>query len=357
MKTNFSAIFALLGACFLVSTFEMPAAEAVSTSAAAPGSSAKGTPVIQFETTFFDFGRITALGKVSGSFKFKNAGDGVLKLEPPKPSCGCTDAKATPDTLAPGQSGVITYTINLDHPTGQVQKTISIYSNDPKTPDVELTMQLDCTPLYEVNPKVLRIVLPPNKDEAQGIAMVTRNDGLPAEVDRLISSQPLVNAAVDASAKTDANVDRIKVTVHRPAKPTPKIMANIQLWANGETNHPLETLTAWCEIEGELSVSPAKIYWVIPNLGNSITNYPAESLTHVMKLTSVLDQPVKIKSVNTNIKGLNVQTVDKDGGKAFDLVLKFDELPHQFTTGTVTVETSSDTLPKLEVPVTVAAAQ
>ena len=38
-----------------------------------------GVPKIQFETNFFDFGKITTGEKLSGVFKFKNAGTGTLK--------------------------------------------------------------------------------------------------------------------------------------------------------------------------------------------------------------------------------------------------------------------------------------
>jgi hypothetical protein len=341
--------------CF-ISPLHAADAEPASTSAAT-SSATKRTPVIQFETTFYDFGKIPALGTVSGAFKFKNAGDGVLKIEPPKPSCGCTDAKVTPDTLAPGESGEISYKINLDHPTGQVQKTISIYSNDPKNPDIQLTMQLDCTPLYDLSPKTLRLVLPPGKNEVQGSFTVNRTDGQPAGIARLVSSQKSVNAELDSSVKPEASEDRINVTVHRPENPASKVVANIQVWSSDITNEPAQTLLTWCDIQGELTVSPAQMYWVIPNLGASATNYPADILTHTLKLKSLLGEPVEIKAVTTNIKGMSTQVIAKDAGKSFDLILKFDQLPHEFTSGNVTVETSSTSLPKLEVPVTVAVSQ
>jgi hypothetical protein len=354
--TSFGLAVLVCSFCFIL-TGKASESETVSSNAPAASSSGKGTPVIQFETTFFDFGRITALGTVSGVFKFKNAGDGVLKIEPPKPSCGCTDAKVTPDTLAPGESGEITYKINLDHPTGQVQKHIAIYSNDPKTPDVDLVMQMDCTPLYELAPAVLRILLPPDKTEVQASFTITRNDGKPAGIERLTSSQKWVSAALDSSVKPEASADKVNVTVHRPTAPATKIVANIQLWANGQTNEPVETLLTWCEIQGQLTVTPAQIYWVIPNYGSSITNYPADSLTHTLKLKSVGDQPVQIKNVTSSIKGMSTQVVSTDAGKTFDLVLKFDALPSEFTNGIVTVETASTSLPKLQVPVTVAVSQ
>ena len=243
--------------------------------------------MIQFETTFYDFGKIDALGTVSGMFKFKNAGNGVLKIEPPRPSCGCTDAKVKPDILAPGESGEVTYNINLDHPTGQVQKTISIYSNDPKNPDVQLTMQLDCTPLYNLSPKTLQLVLLPGKDEVQGSFIINRTDGKPAEIERLTSSQQSVNAVLDPSVKPEESSDQINVTVHRPATVATRVMAHIQVWANGDTNEPVQTVPIRCEIQGELSASPAQMYWVLPNLGDSTSNYPPSMLTHTLRLKSV----------------------------------------------------------------------
>jgi len=51
---------------------------------------AGGAPKIQFEQTVYDFGATSQVAAVSGVFKFKNTGDAVLKVQPLKPSCGCT---------------------------------------------------------------------------------------------------------------------------------------------------------------------------------------------------------------------------------------------------------------------------
>src|SRR4051812_34000408 len=76
--------------------------------------SGKGVPHIQFETNFHDFGPITAMESVSDSFKFKNTGDGILKLDPPMASCDCTEPRVVPDTVQPGESGEVKYTIKLE---------------------------------------------------------------------------------------------------------------------------------------------------------------------------------------------------------------------------------------------------
>ena len=76
--------------------------------------SSKGTPKILFETNFFDFGKIMAAETLSGMFKFKNTGDGVLKLEPPQASCDCTQPTLNADTLKPGENGELLFTIKLE---------------------------------------------------------------------------------------------------------------------------------------------------------------------------------------------------------------------------------------------------
>ena len=315
-----------------------------------------GTPVIQFDTNFCDLGKLTAPGKVSGVFKFKNTGTADLELAQPDTSCGCTVAKVAPDKLAPGQTGAITYTINLDHVMGQVQKQIMVHSNDPKTPEVDLTVQLDYTPLYELSPMVLRMSLPADKDQAQASFLITRNDNQPLGLDKIITSQKWITAVLDPSDPPEASSGHVVVTIQRPPHPPSMILGNVQLWASNQVDRPIQTMFLSCDVQGELKATPAQIYWVIPDFGNSITNYPAQALTRTVELDSILDQPVTIEKVRSSIKGMNAEITPSGAGKLFTLILKFAELPNEFTSGNVIIDTSSASLPELKVPVVVSVA-
>ncbi|MGH8022211.1 MAG: DUF1573 domain-containing protein [Limisphaerales bacterium] len=315
-----------------------------------------GTPIIQFETNFQDLGKLTAPGKVSGTFKFKNAGTALLELAKPDTSCGCTAAQAHPEKLAPGQSGEITYTISLDHAMGQVRKQIMVHSNDPKTPEMDLIVQLDYTPLYELSPMVLRLALPANQDEARASFTIVRNDGQPLRLQRIVTSQRWVSAALDPATGPQASSARVDVIVRRPPHPAPSMIANVQLWASGQADRPVQTMYLSCDVQGELKADPAQIYWVIPDFGDSITNYPAESLERTVELESIVGSPVTIEKVQSNIQGMNAQVTPSAAGKRFTLRLKFARLPQQFTSGYVAIDTSSAFLPELKVPVTVSVA-
>jgi hypothetical protein len=314
--------------------------------------SVKGVPKIQFETNLFDFGKITTTETLSGTFKFKNVGDTALKVDPPLASCECTEPKVVPDTLAPGESGEVQFTIKLDRPLNG-QRMIMVHSNDPKTPNVHLTLQLDYTPLYELSPKTLVLILPAGKDELQSHVAVIRKDGRPLGVDRITASVGWITAAFDASARPEDSSAQINLTAHRPSGPPAPINATIQLWGS-HSPHPLQSLPITGEILGELAANPRNLYWVIPDFGNNISAYPAEALTRKIELKSVLGHEVQLKKLTSTIKGLNMSAVAKVPGKSFDLILKFDELPKEFSNGKVTIETSLASLPKIEVPVTVA---
>jgi hypothetical protein len=117
----------------------------------------------------------------------------------------------------------------------------------------------------------------------------------------------------------------------------------------------MQTLAVTAEIQGELSATPSRLYWVLPDFGNVLSNYPPESLMRTIKLASLAEKPVMINGATVSIKGMSVQVAPKDGGKNFDVTLKFDELPAGLVNGNVTIETSLASLPKLEVPVVISA--
>lgn len=312
----------------------------------------KGAPRIQFETNFFDFGKVTGVETMSGAFKFKNVGDGVLKLDPPQASCECTEPKVSPDVVGPGETGEVTFTIKLDRPLNG-QRMILLHSNDPKTPDTHLTIQLDYTPLYEFSPKMMTIILPAGKDEVQSQVMVSRKDGKPLGVDRLSASQQWITPSFDPSFKPEDSSARVTVIVHRPSGPPAPINAVIQLWSS-QNPLPLQSLPVTGDVLGELAASPRSLYWVIPDFGKNRSSYPEESLTRKIELKSVLGHEVELKNITSTVKGLSTKVVPKVPGKAFDLILRFDELPTEFANGKVVVETSLASLPRIEVPMTVA---
>ena len=94
----------------------------------------KKYPEIIFEREEYDFGKIVAGEKVSYSFKFNNTGEADLVIASTKASCGCTVSDFPKYPIKPGKGGVITATFDSKGKSGNIKKSITIYSNtNPNT--------------------------------------------------------------------------------------------------------------------------------------------------------------------------------------------------------------------------------
>ena len=118
---------------------------------------AEGAPKLQFDKMIYDFGTMVQVDQLKGTFVFTNAGDAVLKIQKPQPSCGCTVVKAEPETLQPGEKGELSFTVNVPQITGHIEKYITVPSNDTNSPMQRLTIKADIQKTYDVTPQQMYI--------------------------------------------------------------------------------------------------------------------------------------------------------------------------------------------------------
>ena len=86
-------------------------------------------PVIEFEETTHDFGRIIQGEKVSYTFKFKNIGKADLLISKVSTSCGCTATDYPKDPVSPGDEGKIVVTFDSHNKKGFQNKTATVLAN------------------------------------------------------------------------------------------------------------------------------------------------------------------------------------------------------------------------------------
>jgi hypothetical protein len=313
---------------------------------------AEGIPKIQFEQTVYDFGKTSLVTSVSGVFKFKNVGNGVLKVEPPKPSCGCTVAGLKPDTLPPGATGELSFTLNLGLYRTTLEKHIAVTSNDPAKPEVSLTIKADYTPLYDLNPMTLAPNLAFGANETEQFTTITRTDGKPLRILRLDASQPWITATLEPAEKTNDTTARIRIAIQRDGPPR-RFNEFVHVYADEQTNTPVSRIYLYGHVMGEVSLSPEALYWSIRDEGK----VPAESLEakNLRRLTirSADGKAIELKNPQSTIKGLKVELVPKEPGKVYELLARLDEVPASTVSGNVSFETSVAAQPKIEVPVIV----
>ena len=66
-----------------------------------------GTPVMEFNSVYHDFGTVKHGEKLSCTFTFKNEGNADLIIKDAAATCGCTVAKYDEEPIEPGEKGNI----------------------------------------------------------------------------------------------------------------------------------------------------------------------------------------------------------------------------------------------------------
>lgn len=84
----------------------------------------------------------------------KNAGTELLKLNDPKPSCGCTSAPLETKELKPGESTVMHITLNASN-AGPITKSITITSNDPASGTTVMYLKANIEKALQAAPSYL----------------------------------------------------------------------------------------------------------------------------------------------------------------------------------------------------------
>lgn len=86
-------------------------------------------PVIKFEESVYDFGKVTDGDTVKHNFKFTNVGKKDLIIANAAASCGCTVPSYPKEAIKPGDSGEIKVTFNSTNRVGAVDKVVTITAN------------------------------------------------------------------------------------------------------------------------------------------------------------------------------------------------------------------------------------
>lgn len=104
-------------------------------------------PKIIVDRKLHDFGVIPQFGgKVETTFTVTNQGDESLEIGTLTTSCSCTAASVSDSLLAPGESATlkVVFDPNLhEEPFDVFKRTIFIPTNDPKNPELEISVQVD----------------------------------------------------------------------------------------------------------------------------------------------------------------------------------------------------------------------
>jgi len=104
-------------------------------------------PKISIDKELHDFGIIPQFGgTVEASFIVRSSGTEMLEIGQITTSCSCTSASISNDQIASGEAAILTVVFDPNfhgEPLDVFKRTVFIPTNDPNTPEAEISIQVD----------------------------------------------------------------------------------------------------------------------------------------------------------------------------------------------------------------------
>ena len=105
-----------------------------------------------FEKTQIDLHPKPGDKEAVANFKYENKGKSVVNIKNVRSSCGCTVASLKKNDVQPGEKGEVTATFNIGGRTGVQTKSVTVETDDPNNPVVNLTLQATIAQAMEIQP-------------------------------------------------------------------------------------------------------------------------------------------------------------------------------------------------------------
>jgi hypothetical protein len=217
-------------------------------------------PVLHFEKTHHDFGRITADKKVNAKYKVSNTGKGMLNITHINPSCGCTSTMLGKWSLGPGESSELEANFDPKGNRGLVRKSIQVTSNDPKNPVVTLTMEADV--VQEIMPSTTAVFFTevPRSTPRKAVVRLASGNGKPVQVSEVkIPGAPYFTTTV-RSEGLDSVLELTFDGRRVPAGQSRGVDA-ITIRTTSPTQPTLGLSAQW-EIKSVVTAKPDRVTWV-----------------------------------------------------------------------------------------------
>ena len=92
---------------------------------------------------------------VAGRFEFTNDGKAPVTIRNIDTSCRCLEAKADKKVYQPGESGVVEAKFEIRGLTGQIEKGLTLSTDDPATPFIRLAVKIEVPLIIQIEPKMI----------------------------------------------------------------------------------------------------------------------------------------------------------------------------------------------------------
>jgi hypothetical protein len=307
---------------------------------------AAGKPKAVAAEPIKDLGSVSKGDKAVHDFVIRNEGDAVLEITSVQPACGCTVADFD-KTIAPGQTGKVHVVVDTSTFNGPIAKGVTVFTNDPDTPQIELTVRAKIDPSILVKPGYARYITVQGESKEGTISQTLwATDGASWEITSVDSPWPYLAAtfreakAEERSAEGPAKQWRLDMKLSNDAP-----VGALSDYVTVHTNHPKQKVVR-IPISG--FVRPAIA--VTPTVADFGELQLREPIKKTLNVRSFSTSPIKVTGVEQNVKGINVQVEPLEEGREYQVRFTLSpELPKGPFNGKLLIHTDSPKRPLIEV--------
>ena len=216
----------------------------------------------------YNFGEMDSSRDVEHTFILKNEGDLSLEIRQVRPSCGCTVANISQNTIPPGGQAEVTTRLSLRGRQGAQHKTITVESNDPKQPTLILSLEGTAVEEIRVQPNQVFFGRITTDSAVTGTVEITIQSTNRVNVTRTSSNTSNLTAATESTP--DGKVIRVLIGT-QPPLPRGTLRGNVHI----ETDHPKYPsmdIAVSAFVVGDITFAPEELP-VLETVGQPASRY------------------------------------------------------------------------------------
>jgi hypothetical protein len=272
--------------------------------------SSGGIPKAEAIDPIYNFGTAPSGPPVNHVFKVRNAGTGTLTIDGVTTSCGCTAAKPTRNSLAPGEESDIAVTFDTISEKGPATRTITVVTNDPKQRQFELTLKGDLRAQVEAAPPFVAFGIV--KHGVEKTSRVTIADLVNDK--ELLQVGPTTNSSANIKVSQESRTDgkpgaMLTVTVLK-SMPVGPFDDTIKV----KTSRAPLIIAVYGTVTGDLTVSPAQVsFGIVPH---------HQSALRIVRLTNAGGQAINVLAVTSSNQSVTAAVEPIKAGKEYKVTLE-----------------------------------
>jgi hypothetical protein len=294
-----------------------------------------------------DVGSVPKGDKISHDFLIKNEGTADLTITNVQPACGCTVAEFD-KLIKPGATGKVHAVVDTTTFSGPIAKGISVFTNDPATPKIELTLHAKIDPYISVKPGYARYIIVQGESQEGTISQsLWAPDGSAWDITGVDSPYPYLKVTYREAKPEERVADakgkqwQVEMKLANDAKVGP-----LSDYVTVHTSHPKQKI-----VQIPVSGFVRPIIAITPPLADFGKIELKEPLRKALTIRNFATEPIKVTGIDPNLpKGIETKLESLQDGREYQVrVILNPEIGKGPFSGKLTIHTDSPKIPTIEV--------